>query len=93
MNKMYIIKTTGTFEKEFNNIIYYISKVLKEKEIAKKFYIRVKESIQSLDYNPEKFQKIDKNSEIRRMIIKNFIILYSVDNISREVSILHIFNR
>ena len=93
MNKKYNVTTTENFEEQFKNIIYYISRILKEKEIAKKFYIKVKKSIESLEYNPERFQKIDQNSNIRKMVIKNFIILYIVNNNSKQVSILHIFNR
>lgn len=49
--------------------------------------------ISDLSYMPRKYQLIrkDANTEIRRMIVKNYIIIYQVNNEIETVIIINIF--
>lgn len=92
MNK-YKINTTRTFEKELQSIYYYISNQLQEPNIAKQNYRKIKEKILTLQYLPERHQKIfeSKFKNLRKLLINNFIIIYEVENKTYQVFILHIF--
>lgn len=76
------------------NIKIYISDRLKEQYIAKKTIQKITSEIADLRYMPRKYRLIrkDKNIEIHKMIVKNYIIIYQVDIRIKTVYILHIFN-
>ncbi len=91
----YKIILSNKFQKELNNLYYYINYFLQEPEIAKKNYNEIMNSIKSLEYNPERYIKLYLHQEqnLRRMIVKNYIIIYKVEKSKRNVFILHIFHR
>jgi len=92
----YTILLTWTFEKEFEEILIYIKYKLKEPKIAKKIYKKVISEINSLQFMPERYKRVqiksDKAQNIRKMIINNYVIIYEVDNNYGQVFILHIFH-
>ena len=90
----YKIIISSSFEKELQNIFYYINFFLREHTTAKYFYNKVINSISTLSYFPERFPKLsnNKNSNFRRLLIDNYIIIYEVNNTLEQVHILHIFH-
>ena len=64
--------------KDLDDIYLYILHHLEEKNIAKKL---VKE-ILKLNCSPERYEKIKEKHEqnIRKMLVKNYLVIYEVDN-------------
>ena len=85
----YIIKPSPSFENELNDLYRYILFKFKEPMIASKFYDKIKNTILSLEYFPERYMKISdfnhKNRNMRKLIIERYIIIYEVNkNIRRS---------
>ena len=80
---------------ELQNIKYYIKNYLKEKNTAKNIVRKILSSISKLSYFPEKYAKIqiyNKNNNVRKMSVANYLVIYEDDNISHKVFILHIYH-
>jgi len=90
MNKFEIF-FSSTFKEELDNIYNYIYSSLNSPITAVKFYKMVKNSIQNLDFFPERFPKIELYN-LRKLTIKNFIIIYKIDEKAEQIYILHIFH-
>ena len=89
---------TDECKEEMNEIYEYISYKLKEKEIAEKLILKVFERVLDLRESPRLYMKIGKfniynglQRVYRRMIVDNYIILYTVNYESQEVFISHMF--
>lgn len=74
-------------------IYEYISNNLKEDSSAKKLMTEVLDKVLNLAKLPEIYVKIGKvdnlKLEYRRMVVKNYIVLYTVDNKKKKVYIMH----
>lgn len=85
--KRYIINQTPSFEKELESIYKYLAFKLKEPLTAKNFYNKIIKEIYSLQHFPERYMKIssykNKNRNIRRLPINQYIIIYEVNNNTR----------
>lgn len=84
----YKVITTREFEEELDRIYCYLFYFLKEIKIAKNFYKQIINKILSLQYFPKMYHKISKcfnsdNKDIRKLVIKKYIIVYEVDDILR----------
>lgn len=94
-NKFTIFQTAD-FEEELENIIYYFRKKLKEPIIAEKFYNDVINKILSLCFMPERYMKIDiskdKHRNIRKLPIKDYLIIYEVNKNNRTSFYLTYFS-
>lgn len=92
----YFINISLQFREELERIYFYISYVLSSPHTANKLYFKVKESVLSLNLFPERYSKIlitnYSNHNLRKMVVNNYIIIYEVNNVSFQVSILHIFH-
>ena len=92
----YIIDISRQAERDFTNIIKYIKNELLEPAIATKYSKLIKEKIDSLEYSPERFGIIDneliKNKEHRKLVIKNYIAFYRIDNEKNIVHIIRVFH-
>lgn len=77
----YKIIITYTFKEELKSILEYISFSLKEPNIADKLYKKIISAIFNLNYFPQRYYKLSdyKNLNIHRVIIKNYVIIYEVD--------------
>ena len=86
--KKYNINWSPNFQRELGNIYSYINNVLQEHTTAVKLYDSIITEIYSLNYSPEKFPKIYnfkfKNRNLRKFIIKKFVIIYEVDKQKRR---------
>ena len=92
---MYKIIFTDEFDEEIQQIYDYISKNLKEKEIADRFISKVYGRIEDLKIFPKMYMKIEKmdrlHNEYHRLVVNNYIVLYTVDELNQRVIISHIY--
>ena len=92
---MYKIIFTDEFDEEIQQIYDYISKNLKEKEIADRFISKVYGRIEDLKIFPKMYIKIEKmdrlHNEYHRLVVNNYIVLYTVDELNQRVIISHIY--
>ena len=92
---MYKIIFTDEFDEEIQQIYDYISKNLKEKEIADRFISKVYGRIEDLKIFPKMYMKIEKmdrlHNEYHRIVVNNYIVLYTVDELNQKVIISHIY--
>lgn len=96
MNK-YKINLTSQFNRELEDIYYYIYFCLYSPRAANRIYNKIKNTILSLDTSPERYSRIlnikqYENMNIRKMPIERYIVIYEVNNNTKEVFILHIFH-
>ena len=83
----YKIISNEMFEQELQKIVFYISYFLNEPQIATKFKNDVKNKISTLEYFPEGYPKVYyNNSNIRKVFVKNYIIIYEVLKSKRRSS-------
>lgn len=91
----YKVLPTLTFKEELGEIIYYLKNKLKEPIIAKKFYNEVIKKVNTLNFMPHRFKKIEpmynKNRILREIQINNYNIIYEIKDDTQEVLIIHIF--
>lgn len=85
-NKKYEIRYLPTFISQFNNILYYITYELKNKNAADNFYNEVVKQIEIISNAPESYEvyKTIKDEKIKyyKINVKNYTIFYVVkDNI------------
>ena len=69
----------------------YIKDKLQEPNIARNYVRQIKEEIKTLEYSPQKFSAIDMELKnfpiIRKLIIKNHIAFYIINEKEKVVSI------
>lgn len=94
-NETYEVEFTEECIEEIRNIYEYISNKLFAKESAKKLIGLTKQHILSLKNFPNKYVKIEKfdnlKREYRRMIIKNYVVLYTIDEKHKKIYISHMY--
>lgn len=91
----YRIRYTKIFQKELEKIHNYIEKKLFAPKSADRLVEKVRKEVEELKNTPRAFcllgKSKDGNIEKHRLIVKNYIIIYQVNLIKKEVQILHIF--
>lgn len=99
MNKItelnYVINYDNSFKRQMRNIYEYISENLKKKKIANKLLKTIDNKIKILEIFPfaYKLYKKEENFEYRKLIVKNYIIIYKINLKEREIFISHIYNQ
>ena len=85
----YTIKYLPSFDKEFNEILYYITYVLQNKIAAKNLLKSVNSTIIKRSINPENFKIYRSNKKRKynfyKINIKSFTIFYTVRNNTMEI--------
>ena len=75
-------------KKDLHNIYTYIAYSLKETSIAHHIVKKLLNSISRLACFPERYPKIfyytNKSKNLRKLLFDKYLILYEIDNISRE---------
>lgn len=84
----YQVKLTDTFSNELALIIDYIENKLENRIAANNFFEKVVAAIKSLATFPFRFAEYDK--KVRKIIVMNYSIFYSVSKLLKTVYILHI---
>lgn len=93
--EQYKIIITPTAFKEINKIYDYISEDLYAKNAARDIMQRIENTIQKLKYAPKIYMQIEKTDELkrsyRRIVIKKYVILYTIDEKNKVVHIVHMY--
>ena len=92
-NESFEVRFTNKCIEEMIEIYEYISNNLKEDNAAKNLMTEVTDKVLNLSNAPELYMKIEKfdrlKREYRRMIVKNYVVLYTIDFEERIVYISH----
>lgn len=95
MNK-YKIQFSKNAKDDLDEIYIYIKYKLKEPNIAKKIVKEIRDGIFKLIDFPKVNLLIDDNiikkMELRRIIIKNYIVFYKVEDLDKEIQIVRILH-
>ncbi len=91
----YKVIITPTAYREINRIYEYISEELYAVGAAKDLMKEVEEEVQKLKYYPKIHIELKKSDELKRnyrkIVIKNYIILYTIDEEENVVFIAHMY--
>ncbi len=91
MSKKYKVQLSLIAKNDLRRIIMYIKDELQEPNIARKYAKLIKEEIKQLEYSPQKFAIIDieipNYDNIRKLIIKNYIAFYRINENEKIVYI------
>lgn len=92
----YSINLTLQFKRELEEIYNYIFFSLSSPKAATNLYLKIKNSILTLDLFPERYSKISvtnfQKHNLRKLVIDNYIVIYDIDSMKYQVFILHIFH-
>jgi len=92
-SKAFEVVVTEECISNITDIYDYISFELKENAIAKQLFKEVKKKIINLAYFPNMYVKIGKvdklNRNYHRMVINNYIVLYTIDYKNKKVFVSH----
>lgn len=96
-NSKYNIYWSKSFEYDLDKIFNYLFFNLNEPSIARKLYKKILTSLYSLEYFPEKYLKLtnisnSKYTNLHRLIISNYIIIYEIKHDIGQIFVLHIFH-
>ncbi len=79
----YKVKLTNNALSQLRDAVWYISKVLLEPDVARRWSDRIKKEILSLDYMPLRYPLVEdeewRAEGIRKMAVENFIVYYWVN--------------
>jgi len=91
MDEKYEIKLSIKAKDDLKSIVLYIKNNLNEPAIANKYAKIIREEIQTLEYLPQKFAVIEDSSvkdlNFRKLIIKNYIAFYRVNEENKIVNV------
>lgn len=93
MIKRYSITWSYKAYKDLNNIESYLRFNLNEFNIARKNVNKILSCISNLTYLPEKNTRLyNYYTNVRKMKVNKYIIIYEVDNDKKNILILRIFH-
>lgn len=94
--KEYKVELSIQAKEDYKSIIKYIKYKLLESNIAERYAELIKNEINTLKYNPQKFAIINydiiKQYRFRKLIIKNYIVFYRINEDEKIVNIERIFH-
>ena len=93
--EIYEIEFTEEARDEIREIYEYISKNLVNEDAAKRLMGKMRKNIMDLAEVPKIYVAIEKKDrmkrEFRRMVVDNFIILYTIDENKKTIYISHMY--
>lgn len=94
-NKQYKVEFTEECKNEIYEIYDYISKKLYADKAARDLMEQIDQEIQRLSFSPKMYIEIEKYDELqrkyRRGVIKNYILLYTIEEKNKTVYVSHMF--
>lgn len=82
--KKYKIIWSPEFKIELTRIVDYMYFTLKEPQIARKFYRKILETLNTLRFFPEGYPKLYLRNQIyRKLPINKYLVIYEVDKDTR----------
>lgn len=95
MDINYEVEFTYECNQEIKKIYNYIRDNLYAEQSAKKIMNMIEEYTSNLAYSPRMFAEIPQyvgtNNVYRKIVIKNYIILYTIDEENKKVYISHMY--
>ena len=93
--EIYEIEFTEDARDEIREIYEYISKNLVNEDDAKRLMRKMRKNVMDLAESPKIYAKIKKKDrmkrEFRRMVVDNFIVLYTIDENKKTIYISHMY--
>lgn len=93
--EIYEIEFTEDCRDEIEEIYEYISENLDAKIAAKNLMKKMRDTVMNLKENPEIYMKIErkdrKKRDFRRLVVNNYVILYTIDEAKKTVYISHMY--
>lgn len=93
--EIYEIEFTEDCRDEIREIYEYISENLDAQIAAKNLMKKMRDAVMNLKENPEIYMKIDrkdrKKRDFRRLVVNNYVILYTIDEDKKTVYISHMY--
>ena len=94
--KEYKVELSIQAKEDYKSIIKYIIYKLLESNIAERYAELIKNEINTLKYNPQKFAIINydiiKQYKFRKLIIKNYIVFYRINEEEKIVNVERILH-
>jgi len=91
----YKVIFTETAEVELDEIYNYISTTLLSENAAKKLMKKIEDKTLRLEMFPESCSIADgyviNGIQYRKLVVDNYILLYNIDEGSKQVNIIHVF--
>ena len=91
MTEKYKVLLSIKAKEDLKNIVFYIKNNLREPVIASKYVKIIKDEIKLLSYFPQRNEIIDddiiKDLKIRKLIIRNYIAFYRINEENNIVNI------
>ena len=92
MSEHYKLVLLPEAQKDIRDIVIYIASNLAAPQAALEFQSKLEERIQSLNYQPKRFNTVDeqpwKDAGIRKTRVKNYYIYYLVDDNDKLVNVI-----
>lgn len=94
MNRRYKIVLSNEAHEDLEDIVTYISKELKEPNIASKLHLKIINAIKKLSFMPERHEPVSdihlRARQIRCIYVGNYLIPYIVSDSENAVYILRV---
>ena len=91
----YNVQLTEGFLEDIEEICDYITNILKNEDASKRLREKVIHNVLLLEKSPEMFAQIEKadrtERKYRRIVINNYVILYTIDKTEKNVYVSHIY--
>ena len=89
--KKYKVQLSNQAKEDYKSIIRYIKYKLLEPNIAERYAELIKNELNTLKNNPQRFAIIDydiiKKYNFRKLIIKNYIVFYRINEDTKIVNV------
>ena len=93
--EIYEIEFTEDCRDEIRDIYKYISENLKAEQSAKRLMKKMRDSVMALADSPEIYVTLPKKDrrkrDFRRMVVNNYVILYTIDENKKTIYISHMY--
>lgn len=94
-NELYEVEFTQDCIDEINDIYEYIFQKLTAKISAKRLMQKIERKIMSLEKNPQIYVELNMMDNLkrkyRRMVVNNYVLLYTIDEENKKVYISHMY--
>lgn len=95
-NNKYSIIFTKRSQKEIFKIYKYSFKKAYSEQYARKLMKEIESKIKILETFPKAYSELiieERKNKYRKIVIKNYIIIYTIKEEKKEIYILHIFHQ
>lgn len=93
MNKYSVLFSADSME-DISEITRYLREMYASSELSKKYYNELFETIKSLEFMPNRFETVKmkyiKRDNIRKVVYKQYLVFYVVNEEKSEVYILRV---